>query len=183
MNAKGVTFLARQALVVEEKGPQVWQKYFDELVKVEPFFKQPVLPITQIPINTLLKSLDLLVATVYARDPKAWWHFGVMAGKHALTKGQLRGLFQRGEGRKLLAFGPKVLTGMFDFGALTVHDVDPTTVELRITGFPLHPYFEGTSMGFASGGLELLGAKNPIPKMISGFATRSKEVVYRFHDL
>ncbi|MBL8955084.1 MAG: hypothetical protein JNK82_30185 [Myxococcaceae bacterium] len=183
MNVKGVAFHARRSLVTEEKGAAAWEKYFAELCEKEPLFRQPILPITALPIQPFLRALDLLVATVYGGDPKTWWHFGVTAGKQALTTGQLKGLFKPGESRKLLAFAPKIWAGYFDFGALTTADSGPDTVDLRITGAPTHPYFEGAVVGFASGAIELLGAPKPLPDRLSGFATGSAEVLYRFKQL
>ncbi len=183
MNVKGVAFLARRALVTDEKGAAAWERYLSELGAKEPLFTQPILPITALPVQPFLRALDLLVATVYGGDPKTWWHFGTTAGKQALTTGQLKGLFKPGEARKLLAFAPKIWGGYFDFGALSTFDSGPDTVDLRITGAPKHPYFEGAVVGFASGAIELLGARQAMPDRLKGFVGGDAEVLYRFKQL
>ncbi len=86
----------------------------------------------------------------------------------------------KGDERKFLAFAPNIYKSYFDGGALVVDNFSATEVDLRITGTPHHPYFEGSVVGFARGGLEVIDAKTPVPRRVKGFGKGDDEIVYRF---
>lgn len=181
MHVKGVAFLAREALVTAEHGAAAWKSFVDGLKQREPYFDQPVLPVSRIPVELFLPALEQITARFYGGDPETYWKFGISAAKQALTHGQLKGLFARGDERKFLAFAPNIYKSYFDGGALTMHTPTPQQVDLKISGTPHHPYFEGSVIGFARGGLEVLEAKDPIPTRVKGFGIGDDEIVYRFN--
>ena len=181
MHVKGVAFLAREALVTAERGPEAWKAFLETLKRAQPFYEQPIFPVTRIPVEVFLPALELITSRFYDGDPETYWKFGVSAAKNAMQNGQLKGLFGKGDDRKFLAFAPNIYKSYFDGGALTMHTPTPQQVDLKISGTPHHPYFEGSVIGFARGGLEVLEAKDPIPTRVKGFGIGDDEIVYRFN--
>src|SRR4051812_10632361 len=108
MNVKGVAYLARQSLVVTERGQAAWNAFVEDFRRREPSFPEQVLPVTKIEVMVFLRFCDELNRVFYNGKPETYWHFGLAAGKNALGAGQLKGLFQKGETKKFLMFTPQV---------------------------------------------------------------------------
>lgn len=177
MNVKGVAFLARQSLVVTERGQAAWEAFVTNFRRREPSFPEQVLPVTKIEVMMFLRFCDELNRAFYSGKPDTYWHFGLAAGKNALGAGQLKGLFQTGETKKFLQFTPQVYKGYFDEGALTYAETGDGHCTVTLTGAPEHYYFEGAVFGFAQGALEFLQARWPEGRKLP---TRPGEVVYRW---
>ncbi|WP_224370433.1 hypothetical protein [Hyalangium versicolor] len=180
MEVKGVAFLARQLMMIQEQGEEAWQAFFSEYAVSEPLFAQPVMPVTRMPVEAFLRFNEALVDRFYNSDPKIYWQFGVKSAEYALIRGQLKTMFGLGDMKRFLLFTPGIWKGYFTAGELLVRPEAEYT-ELRITGVPRpHPYFELSVMGFAAGGLQVLGAKNLQHEVVKGFTRGHPEVVYRF---
>ncbi|WP_338863421.1 hypothetical protein [Myxococcus stipitatus] len=181
MEVKGVAFLAREQMVVEAHGEQAWRDFMADMKKREPVFAQPVLPVTRLPVDAFLRLNEELLRRFYGGDPATWWHFGVKSAEYALGRGQLKAMFSAGDFRRFLFFTPGIWKGYFTEGFI---EVQPGTgyTDLRIVGVPKpHVYFELSVMGFASGGLTALGAKDLKHEVLKGFAKGDPEVFYRFN--
>ncbi|HVE86613.1 MAG TPA: hypothetical protein VND93_27335 [Myxococcales bacterium] len=177
MNVKGVAYLARQAMVVQEFGEARWREFIDAWGKKHPTFPTRVLPVSKLPVDPFLDLQDALVKELYGGDQMALWHFGVKSGEYAITKGQLKGLFRPGETRRFALFAPNVYKAYFDGGDLTA-TLKSDHFEVVITGVPPHVYFEYTILGFLQGGLQALDPKAEPPKRIKGFSAGDKTVLY-----
>lgn len=180
MEVKGVAFLARQLMIIQEHGEAAWQAFFTEYAVREPLFAQPVMPVTRMPVEAFLRFNEALVDRFYNSDPNIYWQFGVKSAEYALGRGQLKSMFAAGDMRRFLLFTPGIWKGYFTTGELLVKP-EPEYTELRIIGVPRpHIYFELSVMGFAAGGLKMLGATQLQHEVIKGFTRGHPEVQYRF---
>lgn len=180
MRVRGVAFLARRQTIIASQGEGAWRSFLEDFAKREPVFAQPVLPISQIPIESFLALNDALIDRFYRGDRQAYWHFGVASGSHAVREGQLKTMFQRGEYRRFMMMAPSIWRGYFDQGELTVAPHPPSHTDLRITRVtPHHVYFEYSVMGFVVGGLGALGLGDFKPEILRGFSKGDDEVLYR----
>ncbi|MFZ5441217.1 MAG: hypothetical protein ACOZQL_14505 [Myxococcota bacterium] len=177
MNVKGNAWLARAAAMEKEFGAERWAAFV--ATQSAPFLKAQVLPISKIPVDDFLAVHDAMVEKLFGGDGrKAYWHFGELSARWALTN-QLRGLFAEHEGRRFLAFSPNIYKGYFDAGELVVENA-PTHVDLLIRNVARHHvYFEFSIIGFAAGGLKALKV-DAEPTCLSGFSKGDAEVRYRF---
>ena len=180
MEVKGVAFLARQAMAEATYGVEAWRRFLADFAKKEPVFQQPVLPVTRLPVQPFLALNDALVRTFHGGNvEQGYWQFGEASGHYALRQGQLRGMFEPGEFRRFLQFTPFIWKGYFTEGELQVLP-GPEATELRIVGVPFHHvYFEFSVMGFAKGGLEVLGAQVEV-QPLQGYSRGDDGVAYRF---
>ncbi len=177
MNVKGVAYLARQALVVSERGPRDWDEFVSQFRGRHPGLPDPVLPVSRIEVGLFLRFCDDLNDRFYSGKPESYWHFGVASAKTALTQGQLKGLFEKGDAAKYLGFCPQVYRSYFDEGEVTASRIGTSHLELKLTGAPEHYYFEGAIFGFVQGGLEQLEARWPVgEKRPAG----KGELIYRY---
>ncbi|MFL5346124.1 MAG: hypothetical protein ACJ8AT_15150 [Hyalangium sp.] len=181
MEVKGVAFLARQMMVVQEHGEPAWRTFISQFSEKDPRFAQTVMPVTRLPVDSFVRFNEALVQHFYGGDPRAWWQFGIKSAEYALSRGQLKTMFATGDLRRFLLFTPGIWKSYFTAGELLVRP-EPEYTELRIAGVPRpHLYFELSVMGFASGGLQMLGASNPRHEVIKGFSRGHPEVIYRFY--
>jgi len=179
MNVKGIAYLAREAMVIQDLGEPAWRAFLDGWRQSHPDFPVTVLPVTRIPSELFLGLQEALVKELYAGDREAYWRHGIASGVYALTKGQLRGLFKPGEAKRLVAFTPQIFRGYFDGGELTITFTSDVRAELAILGVPPHLYFEYTVLGFLHGGLQTLdpvGAERPA--RLKGFSAGDSTVLY-----
>jgi hypothetical protein len=176
MHVRGNAWLARSEAMEKSFGAERWQAF----VKTQKasFLATPVMPISKLPVEEFLALHDGMVKAFYDGDTLAYWRFGETSAEWALTH-QLRELFAKGEGRRFLQFSPTIYKGYFDGGEL-VTEALPTHVDLIIRGVePRHVYFEFSIIGFAVGGLRVLGVPTE-PTCVSGFSKGDAEVRYRF---
>jgi hypothetical protein len=179
MHVRGVAYLAREGLMQQEFGAERWSTLIDSLKPRLPFLGAKVLPVSRIPVGEFLALNDAIVRTFYKGNDEIYWRFGEQSGEYALTN-QLKGLFQKNEARKFLQFTPQIWKSYFDGGELTC-ELAPQHIDIRIVGVPVkHVYFEYSVIGFARGGLALLGAPKPTPSRLKGFSAGDNEVLYRF---
>jgi hypothetical protein len=178
MHVKGNAWLARVEAMEKSFGAARWQAFVKTVAPRVKFLATQVLPISRIPVEEFLLIHDELVKEFYAGDKQAYWRFGETSAEWALAH-QLRGLFAQNEGRRFLQFSPQIYKGYFDGGEL-VTEAAPAHVDLVIRGVePRHVYFEYSIIGFASGGLRVLGLPTE-PQCITGFSKGDAEVRYRF---
>lgn len=178
MHVKGTAWLARDEAMVKAFGEARWRAFLAKMQPKAPFLAAPVMPISRIPVEPFLALHDALVDEFYGGDPQAYWRFGETSAEWALQH-QLRGLFAPGEGRRFLSFSSTIYRGYFDVGELAV-ETTPAHVELVIRGVePPHVYFEYSIIGFAAGGLRVLGVPCE-PECVKGFSRGDAEVRYRF---
>jgi hypothetical protein len=181
MEVKGVAFLARQMMVVQERGEAAWRAFITEYAQQEPVFAQTVMPVTRLPVDAFVRFNEALVQRLYGGDNRVYWQFGVKSAEYALGQGQLKSVFAPGDYRRFILFTPGIWKGYFTEGELQARP-DANYAELRITGVPRpHLYFELSVMGFAAGGLTFLGAKNLRFEALKGFSKGHNEVLYRFY--
>src|SRR5262245_32568386 len=107
MNVKGMAYLAREAMVIEDLGEPAWRDFLEGWRRSHPDFPTTVLPVTRIPTELFLGLQEALVKALYRGDREAYWRHGVRSGQHAMMHGSLRGLFKPGEAgetRRLVLF-------------------------------------------------------------------------------
>lgn len=178
MHVKGTAWLARDEAMTKAFGEARWRAFLERLRPRAPFLATPVMPISRIPVEPFLAVHDALVDEFYDGDTQAYWRFGETSAEWALQH-QLRDLFAAGEGRRFLQFSPTIYKGYFDGGEL-VAEPSRSDVTLVIRGVePAHVYFEFSIIGFAAGGLRVLGVPCE-PACVKGFSRGDAEVRYRF---
>lgn len=178
MHVKGNAWLARSEAMEKAFGAARWQAFVKAQSAKVGFLATQVMPISRLPVEEFLAVHDALVKEFYDGDPKAYWRFGETSAEWALTH-QLRELFAPQEARRFLQFSPTIYKGYFDGGEL-VTEMAPAHVELIIRGVePRHVYFEFSIIGFAVGGLRVLGVPTE-PQCLKGFSKGDAEVRYRF---
>jgi hypothetical protein len=181
MEVKGVAFLARQQMMVQAHGEAAWTSFLGDFVKKEPFFANPIMPVTRMPAEAFLRLNEELLARFYNGNPSTWWQFGIKSAEYALSQGQLKMMFSPGDLRRFLLFTPGIWKSYFTEGDVTVHPAEGHT-DLSIVNVPRpHVYFELTVMGFVFGGLRQLGAKNLQHQVLKGYTQGDREVLYRFN--
>jgi hypothetical protein len=181
MEVKGVAFLARQMMVIQDHGEPAWRAFISQYAQKESCFAQSVMPVTRLPVDAFVRLNEALVQRFYGGDPQAYWQFGVRSAEYALGRGQLKTMFATGDYRRFLLFTPGIWKSYFTGGDLQARTA-PEYTELRICSVPRpHPYFELSVMGFAVGGLQVLGTSNLRHEVIKGFSRGHPEVVYRFY--
>lgn len=183
MKVRGVAFLARQDLAVAEHGEVAWRGFLADVARTEPTFASPVMPVSQLELEPFLRLNEAFVKRFYPKDPRAFWTLGISSARSALTRGQLRGMFDPGDYKRFLHFTPAIWKGYFNEGRLETHPL-PDGAELHLEGVPRpHVYFEHSVMGFAEGGLRQLGAKELSVECLRGFGRGDADVQYRFRVL
>jgi hypothetical protein len=181
MEVKGVAFLARQMMVIQDRGEATWRGFIQEFARREPVFAQTVMPVSRLPADAFVRFNEALVERLYNGDVRMYWEFGVRSAEYALGQGQLKALFAPGDFRRFLLFTPGIWKGYFTEGELRVK-AEANATELHLIGVPQpHLYFELSVMGFAAGGLQLLGAKSLRHEVLKGFSKGNAEVLYRFY--
>lgn len=181
MEVKGVAFLARQMMVVQEHGEPAWRAFIQEFAQREPVFAQTVMPVTRLPVDAFLRFNEALVDRFYGGDTRIYWQFGAKSAEYALAQGQLKSVFTPGDYRRFVLFTPGIWKGYFTGGEMKARP-EADYSELRITGLPRpHIYFEFSVMGFAAGGLTFLGAKKLRFEALRGISKGHKEILYRFY--
>lgn len=182
MNIRGAAFLGREALMIASIGAGRWRDYLDTYAQGEPFFRQPINDRTLMPAEIFIAFNEDLVQRFFGGDTRAYWTFGERAAHYALAQGQLKGLFRPGDLQVFLEYTPNFHEAYFDAGRLQLDMVGENVAELSMFDFPIqHVYLEYSVMGFAEGGLKLVGARAPSPERVRGFSKGDKEVTYRFH--
>src|SRR3954462_2949904 len=97
MNVKGMAYLGREAMVVDELGEPAWRAFLEGWRRSHPDFPTTVLRVTKLPSDLFLDLQETLVRELNAGDREAYGRDGSASGEYALTRGQLRGLFKPGE--------------------------------------------------------------------------------------
>ena len=160
-------------------GEETWRDFLARFALKEPYFAQPIMPVAHIPARLFLDLNDAMLHEFFHDDSRAYWTFGEKSAEYALTEGQLRGLFATGEFGRLMAFSPNIWKSYYSEGELTAQ-VAADGATLSLSGVPIrHVHFEFAVMGFAFGGLKVLGAKAEYER-VKGFSANDDEVVYRF---
>jgi hypothetical protein len=177
MNIKGVSHLARQALVIEEFGEERWKAFMADWSKRHPEFLTHVLPISKLPVEPYLQMQDEIVKEFYGGDPMAYWHIGIKSGYRAMTTGQLKGLFRPDETKRFALFAPHIWRGYFDGGDITAV-ARGNEVEIELSNAPPHLFFEYGIMGFVQGALQVLNPKAEPPRRLKGFSKGDPIVLY-----
>jgi len=181
MEVKGVAFLARRLMVMQDRGEAAWRQFLKEFAEREPVFAQTVMPVSRLPVDAFVRFNEALVERLYDGDVRMYWEFGVRSAEYALGQGQLKALFVPGDFRRFLLFTPGIWKGYFTEGELRVK-AEANATELHLIGVPRpHIYFELSVMGFAAGGLAMLGAKSLRHEVLKGFSKGNAEVLYRFY--
>ncbi len=179
MNVKGVAFLARQSMLMARLGEDNWRNFVREYALGEPFFKQPVMPVTQIPAEIFLAFNDAVVERFFGNDAQAYWAFGGGSGEYALREGPLKNIYGPGDLKRFVLFTPSIWKGYYTAGELTA-SVDGDFANVHTRSPVPHVYFEYTAMGFVKAGLEMLGSKPVEYKVIKGYSRGDPESHYRF---
>lgn len=180
MNVRGAAFLARKALLTREKGEAAWREFVTRYAQKDPFFKEPVLAITNIPAEKFLAFNDALVQRFHFGEPDAYWTLGEKSAEWAFGEGQMKGVFKPGEYRRFLFGASAIWSSYFDSGSYKVSNGAGYT-DVTIRDVPLkHPYFELSVMGFLKRGVELLGAHDVKYERLSGPSKGDDLIHYRF---
>jgi hypothetical protein len=179
---KGSAFLARKNQIFKLRGEPAWNRFIDELAKKLPFFKQPVLTATNIPVDAFLVFQQAMVDEFFDGEDRAYWEIGASAAQWALTEGPYRACSSSRDIRSFVLNFPALWRAYF-----TTSDCDvtyaagpPATVTVQAHGLPRwHPYFEYLVMGYFKKSLEMLGAHRVDVRQIAG-GPGVKDFCYEF---
>ena len=117
MNVKGTALLARRALLAQEFGDEKAAAIFAELVQLVPYFQDPVLASTAIPIEHFFRLQDELLRRYYKNDPLQYFHYGEASAEWALVKGPYKRLLQDKSVARFAEHGVVLYKTYFDEGA------------------------------------------------------------------
>jgi hypothetical protein len=181
MHVKGTALLARKALLLQEFGDQRGAEIFAELAQRIPYFQEPILASTSIPIEQFFRFQDELLRRHYKNDPLQYFHYGEASAEWALVKGPYKRLLQDKSVARFAEHGVVLFKTYFDEGAAET-SLGPGYIDYRIVGVSpshRHPYLEYATIGYFKRGLELLGATGVVHKRLEGFTTGAAQVHYQ----
>lgn len=179
MKVKGTSFLARKRMISERFGEAAWNEFAARLAGVEPVFGQTIVATTLIPVEAYAKMQDLMLATFYNNDPRAYWEMGVASAQWALTLGPYRGYLGVGDLHGFVKSFSNIWSAYYTEGSVTA-TLDGKTVHAKLRSPFWHIAFELSSMGYFQQALELYTRRPVIHKAITGGSSTS-EVYYQFH--
>jgi hypothetical protein len=180
MNVKGAAFLARRSLVIASFGEEKWNALLARLAKREPFFRDIVLPVTQIPAQKFLLFNEMLIAEFFGGDPKANWRLGEKGAEWALGEGPYKHLVKSRDVDAFIATAPKLWSTYYDEGAARAVR-QGSILDMRLMHIPVSDvFFEYAVLGYFKRGLELVGANVKETRCIKGFSKGDHEVHYQF---
>jgi len=145
------------------------------LRKKSPFFYQPVLVSTSIPLEDFLLFQDTLIAYFHKGDEKAYLKLGAEAAQWGLTEGPYRRYAHERDAAGFSTIVPAIWRSFFNFGEC---NATCGTREVSITcgGLPLwHPYLEILPMAYFQRGFELVShgtvnlTRQPGPERATGY--------------
>ena len=183
MNVKGTAFLARRMLLEKEFGEARAKVIIEEAVATVPWFPDPVLASTPIPMKSFLAFQDELLRKHYAGDAMSFFRFGEMSAEWALTKGPYKGLAADKDLDAFAKQGAALYRTYFDVGSATT-SMQQGHIDFRVEGVPAeyrHLYVEYATLGYFERGLEILGASNVHSRRLRGFSSGHPDVHYEIH--
>ena len=161
----------------EERGAEI----FAELADVVPYFREPILASTLVPMEQFFRFQDELLRRYYRNDPLQYFHYGEASAEWALVKGPYKRLLQDKSVARFAEHGVVLFKTYFDEGAAET-TLGDGAIDYRITGVRApyrHPYLEYATIGYFKRGLELLGATQVAHRRLEGFTTGAAEVHYQ----
>lgn len=185
MDVKGTAFLARKAMLVREIGDERFNNFMRAISQQEPFFRQPILATTSIPIAAFLRFNDELVKDIYQGDWNSLWRFGEKSAEWAFTEGPHKSLLASKNVQSFVDAAVPIYRNYFSRGSAHA-SLKGDVVEFRIVDVPQpyrHLYMEYALAGYFKRGLELVGARSVEPRRLKGFANGDSEAVYEFRLL
>jgi AraC-like DNA-binding protein len=163
MRIKGAALLARKHIVTEEFGAGAWAELFKDLSTRFPYFKQPVLATSIIPLTEFLSFHDELVRRFYGGQSDCYFSLGAQSARWAVTEGPYKSFIADRDFPGFVEFFPStwgtyfVETSSYCTTRLAGDSIDFEAFELPLW----HPYFEYFVVGYFKGALELI-CVNPI---------------------
>ncbi len=163
MRVYGSALLARKHIVTKRFGPRKWLELFDDMAARFPYFKQPVVAASIIPLAEFISFHDELVRRFFDGDPKAYFLLGDESARWAMTEGPYRSFVAGKDFEGIGLSFPQTWTMYFaETSSYCATRVDGNVVELEAFNLPVwHPYFEYFIVGYFRGMLDLICA-NPI---------------------
>lgn len=179
MKVKGTSFLARKRMITERFGEAAWTAFVERLARTEPVFAQPIVATTLIPVEPYAKMQDLMLATFYNNQSRAYWDMGVASAQWSLTVGPYKGYLGVGDLHGFVKSFSNIWSAYYTEGAVTA-TLDDKIVHARLRTPFWHIAFELSSMGYFQQALEMYTRRPVTHKAMSGGGSAS-EVYYQFY--
>jgi AraC-like DNA-binding protein len=128
-----------------------------------PYFTQPVLASTCIPLREFISFHDELMLRFYNGQPRSYLSLGEQAARWAMTEGPYRNFIADKDFQTFVNFFPCTWSTYFiETTSYCTTKVEGTSIDFEAFDLPLwHPYFEYFVVGYFKGALDLVCA-NPI---------------------
>lgn len=180
MNVKGAAYIGRVRSVIDQFGQEKWDQFMNEFCKKEPYFKNPIIATTSIPMQTFLLFADEVLKHFYNNDDKLYFKLGEASAKWALTEGPYKAFMIKNDVKKFVEeCAPTIWILYYDEGSFqTKMDGDIVTIQIKC---PIkHVYFEYIALGYLEGGMKICGVKEISKERIKGFSAGDDEISYKF---
>jgi hypothetical protein len=171
MKIKGVALLARKSVITRGFGEAAWDELWRDMARSDPYFREPVLATSLVPLAGFLAFHDELVRRFYRDVPKAYAFLGEQSARWAATEGPYKSFVADRDFQGFAEFFPRTWSTYFIDTAsrCTTRVSDDRVIEFRAFDLPhWHPYFEYFVVGYFKGALELVCANPVLTRQVQG---------------
>ena len=163
MRVYGSALLARKHIVTKRFGERRWLELFHDMAARFPYFTQPIVAASIIPLPEFISFHDELVRRFFDGDARAYFTLGEESARWAMTEGPYRTFVAGKDFEGLGQSFPQTWTMYFaETSSYCTTRVEGNIVELEAFDLPVwHPYFEYFVVGYFRALLDMTCA-NPI---------------------
>lgn len=180
MMIRGTVFLDRREMIIKKFGEDQWKDFYGKVVKKEPFFGNPISPISLIPMEQFEFFESLLLQTFFDNDATQYWLIGEESAKYALQDGPYQ-IYTKNRNLKsfIEAYLP-ILTYTFFNGIKMKTRYENNIIHIKISRIPIYNNFlEYLIMGYIKGSLMIMGIYSMQLKKITGLSDTNDEIYYQ----
>lgn len=178
MKVKGVALLSRKSIITKQFGERAWEELWRDVAARYPYFRQPVLATSAVPIQEFLGLHDELVRRFYKDVKQAYTLLGEQSARWAVTEGPYKSFVADRDFAGFAQFFPRTWNTYFvdTTSSATTHVRDDNVIEFKAVDLPFwHPYLEYFIVGYFKGALELICANPILTRQIQGGGGTSYE--------
>ncbi len=160
MFVKGTAFIARKHEMVARYSERRWSEFVADLAERYPFFAEPVVTTTQIPIESFLGMQELLLEEFFGSTEEwAYRELGELSARWTFTSGPYSTTIDAQESEEFIEETmPTLWRVYYDFGSLQGRILDERSFEFWSADIPVqHPHFITTVPAFIVAGLKIRG--------------------------
>lgn len=181
MEVKGTAFLARRDLVARLHGTAALDAILAEVAAVEPFWGEPVLATTRIPMAAFLVFNQAIIDRFYDGDPQANFTLGEESAAWAF-EGPYKNLVASRDLERFVASAPTVYRNYYDQGDAKAEQRG-SEIRVSLVGIPAtyrSIAIEYGVMGYFRCGLHRVTGQVATMAAKRGFSRGDDDVLYHF---